>query len=136
MQNERLGFSGSQVVVVPIESEEGREGIETFRQTLLQHAGIEAVAASDFVPGRVNNTTAFRPEDSPPTEAYVLATARVSHDYLKTLDIELVAGRDFNRAMATDSIATIINEASARELGWTSEEAIGKRIVEIAAGPE
>jgi len=135
MQNERLGFSGSQVVVVPVESEEGREGVETFRQTLLQHAGIEAVAASDFVPGRVNNTTAFRPEDSPPTEAYVLAAARVSHDYLETLDIELVAGRDFDRTMATDSVATIINEASARELGWTSEEAIGKRIVEIAAGP-
>ena len=135
MQNERLGFSGEQVVVVPVESQAGRNGIETFRQTLLQHAGIEAVAASDFIPGRVNNTTAFRPEDAPPTEAYVLATARVSHDYLETLDIELVAGRDFDRAMATDSTATIINESGARELGWTIEEALGKRIVEIAAGP-
>ena len=136
MQNERLGFSGEQVVVVPIESDETQARFETFREVLMQQSSVVSVAASDFVPGRVNNTTAFRPEEAPATEAYVLATARVSHEYIETLGIELLTGRDFDRSISTDSAeATIINEAAVRELGWTPREALGKRIVEIAAGP-
>ncbi len=136
MQNERLGFSGEQVMVLPLESAVGRAGFNGFEQRLTQNAGVVSVAASDFVPGRVDNTTAFRPADAAPTEAHVLATARVSHDYLKTLDLELLHGRDFQISMPTDSTeATIINEAAARELGMTPEGALGKQILEIAAGP-
>ncbi len=137
MQNERLGFSGEQVVVLPIESDEARNGYETFRQTLLQHPNITSVAASDFVPGRVNNINAFRPSEAPASEAYAIATTRVSHDYFETLDIQLVAGRDFDRQFSTDAAeAAVLNEAGARELGWSPEEALGKRVIELAGGPD
>ena len=136
MQNQRLGFSGEQVVVLPIETDNAREKYETFRQTLLQHTGVVAVSASDFVPGRVYNSTAFRPEGAAVSDAYVLAAKRVSHDYLETLDISLIEGRDFDRNMLTDTDnAAIINEAAARELGWSPAEAIGKQVSELAAGP-
>ncbi len=136
MQNERLGFSGEQVMVLPLESAAGREGFNGFQNRLTQNAGVISVAASDFVPGRVENTTAFRPVGAPSSEAYVLATARVSHNYLETLDLELLHGRDFQISMSTDSTdATIINEAAVRELGMTPEQALGKQILEIAAGP-
>ncbi len=133
MQNERLGFSGEQVVVLPIE--DAQDQYETFRQTLLQHSNVMSVTASDYVPGRVNNTTAFRPENAPASEAYVLAVARVSHDYLETLDINLVSGRNFDRQFPTDvTDGMLLNEAGARELGWTPDEALGKRVMELAAG--
>ncbi len=136
MQNERLGFSGEQVVMVPIESRQARERFDTFRETLAQHPNIVTVSASDFIPGRINSTNGFRPEGAPGSEAYVMAAGRVSHEYLETLDIELVHGRTFDRAFPTDvDDATVINEAGARELGWTPEEAVGKRITEISAGP-
>ena len=135
MQNERLGFSGEQVVVVPLENAGDR--YETFKQTLMQHQGIVSVAASDFVPGRVGNATAFRPEGAPSSDTYVVSIARVSHDYLETLDIELAAGRNFDRQYVTDDSASIlVNEAAVREWGWTAEEALGKRIAELAAGED
>ena len=93
------------------------------------------VAASDFVPGRINATNAFRPEGVPGTENYIIASGRVSHEFLETLGIELVAGRTFSRSYSTDAEnATVINEAAAKELGWTPAEALGKRIAELAAG--
>ncbi|MFK7847966.1 MAG: FtsX-like permease family protein [Rhodothermales bacterium] len=135
MQNERLGFSGEQVVVLPIE--EGQEQYETFRQALMQHPGVLAVAASDYVPGRVGNATAYRPEEAPAAETFVLSVARVSHDYLETLEINLVAGRDFSKEFSTDvTNAMLINVAGVKEFGWTPEEALGKRVHELAAGED
>jgi putative ABC transport system permease protein len=50
----------------------------------------------------------------------------VSYDLVKTLDLKLVAGRDFSRDLPTDSSAIVINEAMARELG--EKEVIGLRL--------
>jgi putative ABC transport system permease protein len=47
------------------------------------------------------------------------------HDFLKTYSIPIVAGRDFSKLVASDSSNFIINEAAARILGLTSEEAVG-----------
>jgi ABC-type antimicrobial peptide transport system permease subunit len=41
----------------------------------------------------------------------------VSYDFVKTLDLRLVAGRDFSRQFPTDSNAIVINEAMAKQLG-------------------
>ena len=52
----------------------------------------------------------------------------VDHDYVKTLDIKLVAGRDFSRERINDSTAIIVNETAVELLKLTNEEALGTRI--------
>jgi ABC-type antimicrobial peptide transport system permease subunit len=42
---------------------------------------------------------------------------RVDYDYLKTLDIQLLQGRDFSRSYGTDTGNVIINETMAKALG-------------------
>jgi putative ABC transport system permease protein len=42
---------------------------------------------------------------------------RVDHDYLKTMGIKLVQGRDFSTQLASDSQAVIINQAMVKKLG-------------------
>lgn len=41
----------------------------------------------------------------------------VDYDYVETLDLNLVSGRSFDRNYSTDSLAVIINETMAKELG-------------------
>ncbi len=41
----------------------------------------------------------------------------VSYDFVKTLDLKIVAGRDFSKQLLTDSNAIVINEAMAEQLG-------------------
>lgn len=52
---------------------------------------------------------------------------RVDTDYLKTLEIQLIKGRNFSSQMPSDSTkAVLINETLAKELGW--KEPIGKKL--------
>jgi putative ABC transport system permease protein len=58
-----------------------------------------------------------------------MRTAFVDEDYAETFDIPLAAGRDFSQEHPSDgSHAIMINEAGAREIGWSPEEAIGKHL--------
>ncbi len=41
----------------------------------------------------------------------------VSYDFVKTLDLQLIDGRDFSTAYATDSNNVLVNEAMAKEIG-------------------
>ncbi len=53
----------------------------------------------------------------------------VDHDYISTVGMEIIAGRDFSKDITTDaSHAFIVNETAVRHLslGQTAEEAIGK----------
>jgi ABC-type antimicrobial peptide transport system permease subunit len=50
----------------------------------------------------------------------------VSYDFVKTLDLQLVAGRDFSRQFLTDSNAMLINEAMAKQL--EEKEVIGLQL--------
>ncbi len=50
----------------------------------------------------------------------------VDYDFISFYGLELTAGRDFSREMATDlTDAAIVNETFARELGW--ESPLGKK---------
>ncbi|HEV3251976.1 MAG TPA: FtsX-like permease family protein, partial [Puia sp.] len=53
----------------------------------------------------------------------------VDPDYIPTLGMHLLAGRNFDPAIASDTVnAVIINEATMNELGWTLENSIGKHL--------
>jgi hypothetical protein len=56
-----------------------------------------------------------------------------SYDFAKTLDLQLVAGRDFSRQMLTDSNAILINQAMAEELG--EKNIVGMSIPIRESGP-
>ena len=52
----------------------------------------------------------------------------VDFDYLKTMGLELVAGRDFSPEIRTDSTAVIVNETMARIYGYPHDEVIGQEV--------
>jgi putative ABC transport system permease protein len=53
----------------------------------------------------------------------------IDPDYIPTLGMQLLAGRNFDPAIASDTLnAVIINEATMNELGWTLENSIGRHL--------
>ena len=50
----------------------------------------------------------------------------IDHDYIPTLGMEMVKGRNFSKAFSTDSSGIIINETTAKLLGY--DDPIGKKI--------
>jgi putative ABC transport system permease protein len=137
MQHRDLGFQGDQVVVLPVETAAMQQRYPALRAELLQHPGVMQVAAGGGVPGRFNSDTVFRPEGGKEEDLRSFKVFAASEDYLETLQIQIVAGRSFSRDFPADSSqAFLLNETAVRMMGWTPEEAIGKRVSWVAANDD
>ncbi len=56
--------------------------------------------------------------------------AAVDYDFIPTLGLSLLAGRNFSESFLTDvSRAYVLNKTAVERLGWSPEEAIGKSFV-------
>jgi putative ABC transport system permease protein len=127
-----LGFGQNRILVLP-SSEEIQNKYAMVKQQLLDYESIEMVSMSSRIPsgrlldsqgGSVEVNNEMKPLD------FRLADVHTDFDFLKTLEIPIIAGRDFNRNLASDSVeAFIINEAAVEAIGWRSnDEAVGKKI--------
>jgi len=129
MQNADLGFNKENVIVVPINHTPVATYFPSFKNELLQNASIVSVTAMDDVFGAAHNTHEFRPEGFPEDQWQFYPALVVKYDFLKTFDIEILAGRDYQKDHKTDPVKGIlINEAMVRHMGWDSNEAaLGKK---------
>jgi putative ABC transport system permease protein len=116
-----LGYRREQIMIV-----RNTEGLQTrartFKQKVLSLAGVSSASFTSFVPmTRALSFAGFAP-DPGATNSQPMLTAfwPVDADYIKTLGMQVVAGRDFSPSMPSDSSAVIINETAARFLGFKS----------------
>jgi len=138
IQNQDLGFVKDQVVVLPVETSNGIRTFETFRNTILSNSGVVDAASAGLIPGpdHIHNNTAFRTEAMSQDEFFIAAQGEVSNSFAETLGLRLIAGRDFSPEFSTDSTAFVINEAAARQMGYSVEEAVGKKLARLGGNPD
>jgi len=132
VKNKDLGFGKNRVLVLPV-SDEILSKYKIIKQQLLEHDGIESVALSSRIPsGRLLDSQdgAVEVDANMKNLDFRLADVHIDFDFLKTMEIPVIAGRDFDERLASDSSeAFIINEAAVRAAGWRSnDEAIGKKM--------
>lgn len=120
-QNKRLGFDREHVIVVRKAHLLGQNR-PAFKRKLLQHSKIQNVSATGSLPGRDTALRFITPEGS--EEGVVLSLFYCDQDFLKTLKLKMAEGRFFSREYSTENRAIIINQETARQLGWT--QPIGK----------
>ncbi len=90
---------------------------------------MKSVSVSDFLPieGTKRDGNALWKEGKSKTEPPVYGQFwRVDHDYIKTMGMNIIAGRNFSIDKPTDSKTAIINQTLAKELGLVNP--IGKWI--------
>lgn len=127
MRNKNLGFDKSQLISVKMRfSLRTNPGI--MKTDLQKEKSIASTSLSTNNLIDVNNGThAIKWEGQKEEDSFLMSLANVDFDYLKTTGIRLVAGRDFDPKMSTDtSAAFIINESAAKRMGWTPGQALGK----------
>ena len=111
VQTKRLGFTKEKVVVIPFGRALGKL-YGAFRNELHAHPNVVSVTSGQ-TPGAVGRRSTFGQEDGSSLTCYHY---EVDYDYLETLGLKLVSGRDFSRDHATDPGGRIINEACAKLL--------------------
>lgn len=128
LRNAELGFIKDKIINIEMTGPLFRN-YEAFKQELLSHKDIDYVTGAEDYLGINHNTHSYEIEGLNPGHGFYIPSFFVDWDFVETFGIEVVAGRAFSRDFPSDTInAVMINETMARDLGWTNEEAIGKRI--------
>ncbi len=133
MKNQPLGFDKEQKLVITLKGWRMiTDKYELVKNEFLSHPSIINACASSGVPGSMINRTWVYPADQERDKGQGFRSLRCDHDFLKVYDVELVAGRHFQKDIPTDvHQAFIINEAGVKAFGWSSpQEALGKNLWE------
>ncbi|RED99770.1 ABC transporter permease [Marinoscillum furvescens] len=127
--NKKLGFEKDRVVLL-YGSNTLEEGQQALKDELKRLSHVEQATISEFIPitGATRDQNGFWLAGRRELDKSVGAQKwRVDEDYLQTMGMKLVQGRNFSEAFASDSSAVIINEAMAREFGL--DDPLGAKIV-------
>ncbi|MFI5153619.1 MAG: ABC transporter permease [Chitinophagales bacterium] len=130
LHNKDLGFSKEQIMFFPMRGDQMFKNRETFKNGLLQLPGVSSVSIGYGFPGDAvagDEIIIIHDGEKFTQSATQLA---VDYDYIKTLGLHLIEGRDFSKTMGTDKDhAWIINETAVKELGFgTAKNAIGQTL--------
>ena len=136
IQHKNLGYDRNHILVLPMDSKM-MANLDLIKQEFKSDPDIISLSRCVRSPieggGGYNMRSATMPEDQ-----QVNVTANpVDEDFVKTLGLELISGSDFSEQDIKDASGGsfeknlyhfILNESAARQLGWTSRDAIGKKL--------
>jgi putative ABC transport system permease protein len=136
-----LGFEKDQLLVVPLFGKASspvsntvdsamRGRMNAFENDLRAYSAVSGVTLASVLPGTPYVLGLVIPEGHKEQENIFLPWASVDYDYVSTMGLKVIAGRDFSKARATDNReAFLLNESAVRQFGWTPAQAIGKTMV-------
>jgi len=137
IQNKKIGFNKEQVLMVNGTYMLGNK-LESFKKELEQISNVNSVTVSGFVPvsGYSRSDFTFWEEGKEPSDDNLvnMQVWNVGYDYLQTMGIELLNGRNFDEDLASDSSAVILNEKAFD--AYNLEQSENKLIQTYAFDPE
>jgi putative ABC transport system permease protein len=136
MQNKKLGYDKEQLLV--LQDTYGLDSNQySFKQRLLSDSRVINATISRDVPvgraeGNMDGSEVYAKENKSNESASEIHANyfHVDLDYISTLGMKVIAGRNFSKDFHGDSAAVVINEAAVRDLGWKDNNtALDKRII-------
>ena len=124
-----LGFNKEQVVYFQVRGDLERN-LEAFKSELKRSPNIVSITSGYGLPGDRYAGDGVKTTGNDGGKERSANVFIGDHDYVKTLGLRVIAGRDFSKEMATDvKEAFIINETAVKEWGFGKpEKAIGQPI--------
>jgi predicted permease len=122
LQNKELGFNKENLICIPM-TEGMKSKYSSMKSELLKETLIQGVTAARSNPVRIgSNSGGADWEGRDPEKRVLIGTNAVDYDYTKTMQMNLVSGRDFSRDftsdMAKDTTGNfLVNEEVAKIMG-------------------
>ncbi|TDX01578.1 ABC transporter permease [Dinghuibacter silviterrae] len=135
MQHKKLGYDKDQVVF--LKDAYGLQANQyAFKQHLLADPRVTSVSLSRDVPVELpgmgsDGTEVFAKENKDNETASEIHTNifHVDYDYIKTLGMTIVTGRNLSADFPGDSSAVVINESAVRDLGYKNNQVALDKII-------
>jgi putative ABC transport system permease protein len=128
IQDRNIGLNKDQVLSISLKGA-GKDKAEVLLKELKKDPKVVNASLNSFSFKGVADITLL-PEGFAENELTACPVISVDEEFLKTMQIQLVEGRDFSKDHATDvNEAFIVNEAAVKEFRWkTPKNAIGKKV--------
>jgi len=163
LNDSNLSITGDQILAIPAVPDKVRDDYQTFKNQLLSSPHILQVTSCMEVPSREIRDAGpvlVKGINDDPESAPVMDIQVIDHDFLNTLGIELVAGKNIPESLDSEPLPEfnenysyidflrdkrrvyLINETAMKQLGWQSpDDALGQEIswsisdIELGFGP-
>ncbi|RRB10544.1 FtsX-like permease family protein [Larkinella knui] len=134
IQTKNLGFNKEQILIIDGTHALG-SNVEAFKNELLTLPGVTAGTLSGFLPVSSSQRNGRTFSKEPVTAADNMIDTQnwtVDYDYIGTMGMKMVKGRNFSKDFGSDASAVVINESMAHLLGFANP--IGQKIYAGANG--
>ncbi len=128
IMNKKIGFEKEQVLVLKSTNTLGTN-ITPFKNELLTIPNVQSVSISSFLPieNTKRNSDSFWDEQKGKDANAVSQIWTVDCDYIKTMGMNIIEGREFSGQSTLDKNAAIVNQTMAKELDLKNP--IGAQII-------
>ncbi|HEX5653355.1 MAG TPA: ABC transporter permease [Chitinophagaceae bacterium] len=135
IRNKKIGFNKDQVLVINGTGALGNQA-DAFKNEVSKMSGVKASSFAGYLP--VSNSS--RNDNTFSTEAVMneknglnMQIWNIDYDYIPVMGMEITKGRNFSDEFGSDSAGLIINETTAKIIGY--DDPIGKKIYSNEQGP-
>ena len=131
MKNSDLGFNKEDVLLLNFPGSEGefKDNYDVLRDELLKSSNIRFVSGAYTVPGinsRMN--ISIRPVGTPEESSINIQALPADFGFVRSLQLEIIEGRDFSRDFSTDKYESVlINQSAIDALGL--DKPVGTRLM-------
>jgi len=127
MKNKELGFDPDNVVIIELENQQMMRQYPVFRNALLENPDIINVSSSNGKIGQGTSKILMNVETSEGMQERGVNLYPVDYDFVETMGIEIIQGRDFSREFISDTTTgVIVNETMAKRFNW--DDPLGKKL--------
>jgi len=127
LKTKDLGYDMNNVISLEFTTREMVEKYPVLKQALLENPSIKRVGSTGTRVGEGSGKLLLNVETYDGMQSRGVNLVSVGHDFVETMGITMLKGRDFQENMPSDTLAgVIINETMAKRLNW--DEPLGKKI--------
>ena len=143
IRNKKLGYNRDHVLVLPMDRRMAGQ-IAAIKQELKANTNVLSVSRCYSTPVSIGGGYNMRSAAMPESQQINVTANPIDEDYINTTGLQLVAGDNLTQQDIKDvsvegkdpaNYHFILNESAARQLGWTAQQAVGKRMFLDASRP-
>jgi len=137
IQNTKLGFDKEHVLVLPNDDKIYAK-LNTIKAELKTNPDVISIASTVNDPTNIFGGYFIRNEAMGEGKGININATPVDEDFIKTTGLTIISGNDFTAQDLKDAANTesggsstyhfILNETTAKQLGWTPQQAIGQKV--------
>ena len=125
LRNSDLGFNKEGLVVISNENHRLGDQAEAFKEALKSDSHTINASISSGIPPNYGFEDSYKAKDKEGEQMDLqLDSYMVDEDFIPTLGIKVIQGRNFSRDFSTDSAGVLLNESAVKLFGWKNP--IGK----------